>query len=623
MKIMIKKIKRLFDQMNFKKKIFLYMIVFSIPLLLCISGIIYHYVSDWMEEQTTQQMYNVMNETVTNLNFIVNDSENISRSILSNDDVQQLMKESRIGTQYLSLNRVSDFIYQSINYRSYISCIVLANQNGTVFSTDMGDLNIGLPGSMYEKWWYSGLNRTEQPYVWVPQATQNKYSNQNADNTVMLTRKITNISDYKTQLGNMMIYLNSSYISNLLNETQYGNDVDIWVVDSSGRELFKKTGGNHPEDIIATANRRISSIPVGKKCFIDDIDGSTYLLGSMPFHIKEDWYIVCAVPYSKVSLNLIMMQNQILLMVTLFLFISLITSFIVATSIANPINRLASSMDKYGTISAGSENHVKRTSDENRNDEIGRINRSYISLTRRIESLIQENYVKDLEKKSAEMASLESQIKPHFLYNTLDSINWLAMSNGQDKISEMITALADCFRLSLHKTDNAYIRLEDEIQHVRSYLTIQEYRYGEQLTCRYAIDKSVKELYTPRFILQPLVENALKHGIDKLSGNGEIKISACVEAGRLVIQIINDGIGIDLIRIKSNLSSNGITGIIPQKERDCYGISNINSRIQILCGEEFGLNYHQLNNGKIVCSVILPVVFTDNGYKKEDTKKNV
>ena len=108
--------------------------------------------------------------------------------------------------------------------------------------------------------------------------------------------------------------------------------------------------------------------------------------------------------------------------------------------------------------------------------------RSYEQLEDRLNTLIQENYVKNIEKKDAELALLQSQINPHFLYNTLDSINWIALTNGQDEISEMITALSDTFRLSLMKNNSPFTELNQEIRYIQSYLVLQKFRYEDRLT---------------------------------------------------------------------------------------------------------------------------------------------
>ncbi|MEI3340658.1 MAG: histidine kinase [Eubacterium sp.] len=166
--------------------------------------------------------------------------------------------------------------------------------------------------------------------------------------------------------------------------------------------------------------------------------------------------------------------------------------------------------------------------------------------------LIKEIYVKNLEKKDAELALLQSQINPHFLYNTLDSINWMALANDQDEISEMITALSDTFRLSLMKNNSSFVEIDQEIQYIRSYLILQKFRYGERLQYSFDLPEPMPRLYIPRFILQPVVENSLKHGIDSMEQGGSIVIQ--LEIGDdLTLTIRNDGTSIDLKKMKQLL----------------------------------------------------------------------
>ena len=208
-------------------------------------------------------------------------------------------------------------------------------------------------------------------------------------------------------------------------------------------------------------------------------------------------------------------------------------------------------MDAYhGADQKFDENMVRLY--QNRSDEIGQMYRSYEQLEERMNRLIQEIYVKNLEKKDAELALLQSQIDPHFLYNTLDSINWIALANDQDEISEMITALSDTFRLSLMKNNSSFVEMEQEIQYIQSYLILQKFRYADRLAYDFDMPDPLPPLYIPRFILQPVVENALKHGINTLENGGRLLIQVSV-GKQVVLRVVNDGTNIDLKKMKSLL----------------------------------------------------------------------
>ena len=164
-------------------------------------------------------------------------------------------------------------------------------------------------------------------------------------------------------------------------------------------------------------------------------------------------------PYKEVNHNASVLMGELVLMIAVIILILFLISRYSANNMARPIISLSKLMDTYHGFDDKTIDTSQISAYKIRTDEIGQMYRSYEQLEDRLNTLIQENYVKNIEKKDAELALLQSQINPHFLYNTLDSINWIALTNGQDEISEMITALSDTFRLSLMKNNSPFTEL--------------------------------------------------------------------------------------------------------------------------------------------------------------------
>ncbi len=205
-----------------------------------------------------------------------------------------------------------------------------------------------------------------------------------------------------------------------------------------------------------------------------------------------------------------------------------------------------------------------------------------------------------------ELRALQSQINPHFLYNTLDSINWMALANDQDEISEMITALSDMFRLGLTKNSSPYIRLGQELEYVQSYLVLMKFRHGESLLVSWHTEENLDGLYIPRFVLQPLVENALKYGTISGEESFCLDIRVCLEANVLCLCVINDGDRIDLAVVNQMLDFDPDKKDFLNFSQSGYGVQNIHRRIRILCGKEYGLSY-AVKESRTYCEVRLPI----------------
>jgi two-component system sensor histidine kinase YesM len=308
-------------------------------------------------------------------------------------------------------------------------------------------------------------------------------------------------------------------------------------------------------------------------------------------------------PYQEVDNSVMILKTELTVMFAVIILILFLMSKYSANNMAQPIILLSQMMDAYHGKEQASL-PVSPALYEKRTDEIGQMYRSYKQMMERIETLTQEIYIKNLEKKDAELALLQSQINPHFLYNTLDSINWLALANDQDEISEMITALSDTFRLSLMKSNSSFVEIEHEIQYIKSYLILQEFRYGKRLKYAFALPDPLPKLLIPRFILQPVVENALKHGIDSLEKGGHICIKLTCST-QLIITVINDGTAINLEQMNALLRFDPKGPDILSFQKGGYGVQNIHRRIKIICGDEYGLSY-ETTDTQTICKITLP-----------------
>ncbi|MCM3701604.1 sensor histidine kinase [Paenibacillus macerans] len=225
---------------------------------------------------------------------------------------------------------------------------------------------------------------------------------------------------------------------------------------------------------------------------------------------------------------------------------------------------------------------------------------NFLRKIHRIDELIQENYSKQLLIKETEFKALQAQINPHFLYNTLESVNWLAKINQQEQISSMVEALGHLMRYSTNFNQD-FIIFEDEIEIVNSYLTIQKYRFDDRIDFQMDIPGYVKKYKIPKLILQPLLENSFKHAVEPSVDLSVIKLQAYQEEDRLFIRIEDNGPGIDpliLQKVKEGQVNPKGTGI---------GLNNIDDRIKLYAGEHYGLSIENLSGKGTAITVVLPV----------------
>ncbi len=232
-------------------------------------------------------------------------------------------------------------------------------------------------------------------------------------------------------------------------------------------------------------------------------------------------------------------------------------------------------------------------------DEIGELIRGYNALLGKTQTLIKEVYESEITQKKYEMKALQNQINPHFLYNSLSLINWKAIENGNKDISNITLALSNFYRTSLNKGRNT-LSVAEEISNVKSYIEIQLMMHDNEFDVEYDIDNSILEYETLNLILQPIVENAIEHGIDVKDGGerGKITIKGWMEDGKIYISVTDNGVGMDEEKAKS---------IITQNSKG-YGIRNVNERIELYYGEEYCLKIKSEPGNGTCITVCIPAI---------------
>jgi two-component system sensor histidine kinase YesM len=227
----------------------------------------------------------------------------------------------------------------------------------------------------------------------------------------------------------------------------------------------------------------------------------------------------------------------------------------------------------------------------------------------KIKHLTEMQYKVSESKKQAEYLALQSQINPHFLYNTLEAIRGDALGAGIESIAEITEALATFFRYTI-STAEILVTLEDEITNIENYFMIQRYRFGDRLTLSMEYNSDALEYKLPKMTLQPMVENAIYHGIERKRGAGGIKIAAETTKTRLIINITDDGVGIredklDLLNIQLNSPPQNNMEI--RREKGGIALINVNNRIKLLFGELYGIRITSTVGIGTDIEIILPL----------------
>ena len=393
---------------------------------------------------------------------------------------------------------------------------------------------------------------------------------------ITLSRGLVNNRTGETE-GIFFVDMNYSAISDLCNNNSIGNKGYIFVLDAEGNVIY------HPKQQLMYGGLLTEHIKEIMKCEEDSLivrDGTEHKLYTLSRSDKTGWTVVGAAYTSELLKNNKQAQIQYILAAILLVLGVLLISNILSREITKPLRRLTESMSR---VEKGQFD--KANVDVTMENEIGSLGKSYNLMTERIHTLMEQNVYEQKQKRKNELKALQAQINPHFLYNTLDSIIWMSEAGQNDEVVEMTSALAKLLRQSI-SNDNEQVELRQEIEYVKNYLTIQKMRYQDKLEYTIEIEPDVCHVMIVKLVLQPIVENAIYHGIKYKGSKGTLRIRAYADGEDVCIAVEDDGIGMDETVLRNIFDKRK-----KAHKQNGVGIPNVQNRLKLYYGEKYGIIY--------------------------------
>ncbi|QBD87660.1 sensor histidine kinase [Clostridium tetani] len=411
------------------------------------------------------------------------------------------------------------------------------------------------------------------------------------------------LNDNKDKIGFINGSVNLDKISNIIHDIDIHNGF-AWIMNKN-TDIYSTTKENLNSNYIsleelsciANQSKNKSSGTVALKN-VHNKD-STVFFSSVPY--TENWILCIIVENKKIHTQINQIINLILFVGLILLLAAILLSIVISGSIVKPIHRLKSNMLEISKGNFDSYYEIKN------NDEISILGQVFNQMLTDIKRLINKVYQVEKQKRSAELRVLQSQINPHFLYNTLDTIQWKALEYNAFEVVDMINSLSGFFRISL-SDGKEFITICDEVAHVSNYLEIQKIRYKDKISYSMDVDSSLDQYLIPKLIVQPLVENSIYHGLKLQKYKGIINVSISSKDGFLFIKVIDNGLGINsekLIVLRKNLAES--------IETNHYGLYNINERLKLAFGERYSIEIK--SELKIGTQVLLRIPLISEGFE--------
>lgn len=583
---------------SIQAKVFLAFIVVTFFSISSVGLILYVHLTNNIKENAVDYELESMRHADENLQIMLKDIEMISTVLVTNEEnVRRIIQSEHFEISYdwfQEEKRLKAFLSSLKAYKSYISRITVLGTNGKIFYEGAPRLTKAIlqdtsVGKILE------ANGTK---VWIKK---------NGDNvlwyeTVTLGRSI---KYEKEQIGVVMIDIDYDVIRKTYN---FGasKGSSMYVIERDGTFVYKSNTVEIKEERIQDSSLYAvhallkRSSPVSRMM---KIDGQSYLLASYTSSYTG-WTTIGLIPEKALLQDTIALRNK-MMQIALFVFVIVfVASLTVARQITKNLRKLQRTMHWVREGNLTVQNIVRSE------DEVGELNKVFLEMIDRLKGLMSDMKRGEEQKREAELSALQAQISPHFLYNTLNTIKYLARLRNAPNIEEVTGALITLLR-GVGGNTKQYIRIAEEVEYARSYIAIQKYKYIDQMEVSWQVDPELLECMIMKLLLQPIIENAIVHGIGPSEQGGLLKIKIQRDGPKDVkLEVTDNGQGMTKEQIAEVLRKNVLTD---QVRFSGMGVANVHERIRLTYGEPYGVRIFSEPGLFTTVEITIPVIREGGG----------
>lgn len=539
-------------------------------------------------DNSSEYTHTIIEQMNQNIDSYIDYMENIAYLIASNEDVQDYLfgRSTDVEARARLLNQFKTIL----DSRSDIRNLGIIGKDGRMLINE-GKESVNSDLDLSTQYWYTQALESQEGPVLTSSHVQHIISGQRPW-VITLSRGIRDKNGSGEKEGVFFIDLNYSAISELCDQSTVGTKGYAFILDADGNIVY------HPQQ-----QQLYNELQTEKIQMIMDTDEDTVLTGagnrdklySISRSTKTGWTVVDCTSVRELLKQSRQAESIYMITAVALVVVALLLSRFIAGSITRPIQKLRDSMKQVqeGDFS------ISDVVVDSRN-EIGSLTKSFDVMTHKIQDLMEQNVHEQEEKRKSELKALQSQINPHFLYNTLDSIIWMAEGKKNEEVVLMTASLARLLRQSISNEDEV-VPISREVEYARGYLTIQKMRYKDKLEFQIEVDPSIMHIPLIKLVLQPIIENAIYHGLKYKESKGLLIVKGFMRNGNAVLQVIDDGVGMDeetlkhiYDRHKVNYQSNGV------------GVYNVQKRLKLYYGNDYGIVYESEPGKGTTATITIP-----------------
>ncbi|MFD0711431.1 sensor histidine kinase [Paenibacillus sp. GCM10027626] len=565
-----------FGDMPLKQKLFLCIALLIVVPLLLAGFYLNHQFARLTLSKSSDIALQTLKQTRQNFDSLIADTNDLTLRMMANARIQKFLKEDY--NKELDFDQYYREIYDWLDdlkgSKAYYETISLIDGGRLAFQTGTLDVSVDAERTR-------AASELKGRLYWASD-----------DNRLYAYRRIMDFNKFGRELGVIKVNVSEEAVRRFYEDINSYDGSRIDLIDASGKVMSSTERG-----AIGRAYAYYEDIKPGISGRDEGFFGKRLTGGNnvvLFYRVAgPEWTLVQTIPESSFTLLKTTLNIMLLVAIGLCVLFGFLFSLVQHRYWIKPLGRLRAEMAKLRT---GNFNIALAGASK---DEIGEIHQGFIRMAGQLKQTIDDVYVSRIRRREAELTALQAQINPHFLYNTLDSIRWLAMKHRNYDVSEQIEALSEIFKHVLSK-GRPIVTIGSELEFLENYMFIQQAKYGQRIKLRVEADPDLLALPVPKLILQPLVENAILHGLEEKLEGGTIEVRIEREGERIRMVVSDDGLGADQERM------NRLLGVEGDREGG-FALRNIDERIKLQYGREFGLTFSSKKNEGTIVELRVPV----------------
>lgn len=577
------------NSLKIRNKLILYFICLIIVPIVGIFLITYLRLSGVIQNKITNYSSVIIRQMCSDMDKTLYNATETRYYVLSNQRVQDiLMREdfssSEFNQDYLY---VIDYLKEILSAKEFIRSATLLNNK--YFPFFISNLNGDTPYTLEDikkNNFYDELIKANGKMVWGGFDRRR--------NASVLGMQVLSKETLKG-IGLIIFSFDMRQLNNIVAHTHLENFEKFYILDKNGEIIYSSMDNEVGKTVDGSYFSRLTSS--NEEVFVKRNGNESYVTITYPSSVV-DWRYVYEVPEEEMMKDFTQSKNFMLFIFNSGIILALLFSILISVGITKPIQRLIKHMKsaEKGNL----DTRVKVTTQ----DEVGQLSEKFNNMIANIQNLINTVYKEELLRRNAEIRMLQAQINPHFLYNTLDSINALAELRGVNEISKVTVAFSKLLRVSISNNKN-FVSLKEEISYISNYMTIINIRYNNKINYILELQEETLECRVPKLIIQPLVENSIVHGLEQKAGSCRVVIKSEIVDDSLFIYVKDNGVGMDAQEYHRK---------DVQDEEELHsgiGLSNVAKRIELIYGSGYGIDIDSKKDEGTAITLRMPVQYSD------------